>query len=177
MSGDENIKRRLFEQLALRQKAVIESVCRRFFVGDRYLQQNAAQEILGQLWHGMDALAQRALPPDEEKAWVYRCAVNTVTNLYRQQLRQRRRLVPLDVDRHDRSDDDTAQQMQERLYDLIDALPDEDKELMLYYLDSRTEAEIAALMHISPGNVAIRIYRIKNKLLTLRQQQDAAQKR
>lgn len=175
MHGDEDTKRKPFEQMVLRQKAVIEGVCRRFFIGDRYLQQSAAQATIERLWHGMESLPASTLPPDEEKAWVYRCTVNTVTNLYRQQRRQAQRVVPLDPDTHDHSDDDPAQQMQERLYELIGALPNDDKELMMYYLDNRTEAEMSVLLHISPGNVAIKIHRIKNKLLTLRRQQDAAQ--
>jgi hypothetical protein len=42
MRDRENTETKLFEQLVLRRKEVIEGVCRRFFPGNRYLQQTAA---------------------------------------------------------------------------------------------------------------------------------------
>jgi DNA-directed RNA polymerase specialized sigma24 family protein len=84
------------------------------------------------LWHNRKAQTGIALSTDGEKAWVYRCTMNVVINIYRQQQRSRRDLIPFNPARHGRSDDDSAAQMQQRLYELIDALPDEDKILMLY---------------------------------------------
>lgn len=150
------MQHREFEQLVLRQQATIERVCRRFFVGDRYRQQAVAQDVLLRLWNSFGTMR-------DEKACVYRVAVNTAIDHYHLLRQQQQRMVPLEG----RDLCDEERPLQERLYELIDLLPEEEQELLFYYLDHRTEKEIAALTGLTESNVGVRIHRIKNKLIRI----------
>ena len=57
------------------------------------------------------------------------------------------------------------------LYQLIDLLPKADRALIYLYIDGNSEAEIAAILGISPSAVGVRIHRIKQKLKDLNTEQ------
>lgn len=103
--------------------------------------------------------------------WVTRIALNVAG----QELRKRKRLpqfVRFDESFYDTLADEATDSLYRQLYHLIDLLDDEDRKYLYLYLDRKTHREIAAITGHSENAVRQRIHRIKQKLYTLKQQED-----
>ena len=78
--------------------------------------------------------------------------------------------IPLDIDTdlYDPADDDGRQIKQ--LYDRIHRLRPVDRAIVLLWLESMTYEEIASIIGITPKNVSVRLYRIKETLKNMSDQ-------
>lgn len=129
-------------------------------------QRDLVQDISLQLW--------RAFPEfDPERSrfstWMYRIALNVAISQLRSSSRRRRH--HLDVDDHAiaavpdqaaASPEDTL--ALHTLQALIRRLDPLNRALMLLYLDDRSHRDIAEILGITPGNVATKIGRLKQRI-------------
>lgn len=96
-------------------------------------------------------------------SWIYRVAQNVALVRYNEE-RRRPKHITLDELTHPPSTQDEDAENVNRLYCLIERLDDEDKELLLQYIDRVSQREIARSLNISEDAVNHRIRRIKDKL-------------
>jgi RNA polymerase sigma factor (sigma-70 family) len=122
------------------------------------------QEMVVQLWRSFARFDARV----KFSTWMYRIAMNVAISHLRAEGRRIRDTLPLEdfaldiaaADHVAESDSDNMRV----LHRLIGTLDEMSRALVLLYLDGHGPEEIAAIVGITPGNVATRINRIKAKL-------------
>jgi RNA polymerase sigma-70 factor, ECF subfamily len=125
--------------------------------------QDLFQEIVLQVWRSVDAFRGES----SVSTWVYRVALNTATAWTRKQDRHRRGKQPLEtVAGLLAASQRDADPRVEWLYRQIAQLNDVDRSVALLMLDGFAYREIAAIVGISEGNVAVKISRLKAALTT-----------
>ncbi len=122
------------------------------------------QEVLINIWQGMDSFRGEA----KMSTWLYRTAINTCISWHRHNDRHSgRETMSLEEMVTDPADGQTSAQMLEdyrELYDLISRLGPLDKAIITLWLDEKSYDEMAVIMGMTSGNIAIRLHRIKDKL-------------
>lgn len=119
------------------------------------------QDAIVNIWRGMGSYRGDA----DLRTWIYRVTLNTCVSTLRRRAR-RSDTVPLDRIA-DMADDSTPAESAERialLHRLIGRLHDDDRAMILMWLDERPYDEIAATMGLPRNTVATRLRRIKDKL-------------
>lgn len=125
------------------------------------------QEIHLGLWRSLESFDARC----SLRTWLYRVAHNVASSHVDADRRTKaRQLVSIDgIDvRDDRADAASLADRQialEKLMTLIRDLKPLDRQVMLLFLEGEGVAEIAEVTGLSPGNVATKVYRIKNVLI------------
>lgn len=122
------------------------------------------QDITMELW--------RAWPRFDRaqafSAWMQRIAINVAISFFRGESRRIRDALPIedfgmDLAAADRVLDAEGDDLR-ALHQLIARLNDVNRALILLYLEGYSQEETAAMLGLSPTNVATRINRIKQKL-------------
>lgn len=157
-----------FEQMLRKSHRILYHVCIAFTDRKAESVNDLYQEIVLNLWRGWPEFRGRS----DTTSWVYRVALNTAgTELRRRKHRDKMVLVPLN-DAIVRTLTEETDPAKELLYELIDKLDDDEKKLLLLYLDRISYAHIGLLTGLSEVTARQRIYRIKKKLVHLKQQED-----
>lgn len=151
-----------FTEMLQQYKGTLMGVClyyaREEDIDDLY------QEMACALWEAW----QRYKKKSSLRTWVTSVAVNVAMNYTRDKEKQPR-MVPIDPAIAEMLADEATDLRYQRLYRLVDMLKEEDdRKLMLLYLDRYSLREIAELMNISEGAAKTRLFRIREKLKELR---------
>ena len=121
------------------------------------------QEILTNLWLGLDQFRGVS----KLSTWVYRVAVNSALMAIRN-FKPKVKTLPIEMtftDISSEADDAKAEQL-EALHELINQLLPIEKAIILLWLDEYPYEEIAEIIGIKRNNVATKLLRIKNKLIS-----------
>jgi len=107
-----------------------------------------------------------------ERTWVYRVAHNTaisfVTSDRRRQAREQGGDPPVDPASPANPEGDAiATQRRERLWAAVQALPLDDRQMVVLYLEGLSAPEIEAVTGVSAGAVATRLTRARQKLAAM----------
>jgi len=121
--------------------------------------QDLFQEIVCNMWDGYG----RFRHDSSDNTWVYRVAVNTARQHRRSRMRRSCEVV-LDSSVMDTFSEPEADHLIERLYGLIDQLSEDEKKVILPYLDGKQQKEIANELNCSEYAVNQKISRLKKKL-------------
>ena len=125
------------------------------------------QEVLINLWQGIDGFRGES----KISTWIYRTAINTCITWHRRNDRHSgRNTLRLDELLAEPADSPSGRELLEEyreLYRLINKLGPIDKALITLWLDEKTYDEIALIMGLSKGNVAVKMHRAKEKLSKL----------
>ena len=154
----------LYQQAAAAYGAAMDRLARAYEV-EPESRRDLLQEIHVALWRSFERFDGRC----SMRTWVYRVAHNTATSYV---LRRRRagKFVSLeDVDVRSGTQTETVldrSKALERLTTLIQHLQPLDRQVILSYLEGMDAASIGEIAGISPGNVATKIHRIKNILIS-----------
>ncbi|MCM1067644.1 MAG: sigma-70 family RNA polymerase sigma factor [Muribaculaceae bacterium] len=155
-----------FVAVTAQYKEVIAKVC--------YMYASAAapfddlyQEVLINLWQGLDSFRGEA----KISTWIYRTAINTCITWHRRNDRHSGsstlRLDELLTEPADTASGRVMLEEYRELYRLIGMLGPLDKALITLWLDEKSYEEIALIMGLSKGNVAVKMHRVKEKLSRL----------
>lgn len=156
-----------FGQMLRRSQGILYRVCLAFTDRQPGSIDDLRQEIVCNLWQGWPKFRAES----DTTTWVYRVALNTARSELRKQRRHgRHSTLPIDARLCDTLADEAADPRIEQLYSLIDRLPADEKELVFLYLDGLTNAQIATVTGASEAAAKQRIYRIRQKLIILHQQ-------
>lgn len=126
------------------------------------------QEIACNMWTAWPSFQGKS----SLNTWVTRIALNVAGQGVRKRKRQAQ-FVDMDERFYDRLADEATDARYQRLYRLIDRLENEaDRRLLFLYLDRHRLRDIAEMTGMTEAAVKQRIYRIKQKLSILNQQEN-----
>jgi RNA polymerase sigma-70 factor (ECF subfamily) len=133
------------------------------YEADPEKRRDLSQDIHLQLWRSFDRYDARC----SLRTWVYRVAHHVAASHVLRERRIFSRLVSLEqlelLPDQDPPDVDQRRNL-ERLSTLIRQLKPLDRQVIISYLEDMDAVSIGEITGLSPGNVAVRIHRIKNIL-------------
>lgn len=147
-----------FTQLVREHKSTIYTVCYMFSKDEEEVN-DLFQETLINMWKGIDSFREES----KISTWIYRVALNTCLLQERKKKRQVAK-VPLTMDVNFFEDDDTNAAQVRMLHQRIGCLGLVDRALVMMWLEGMSYDEIGAVMGITPKNVGVKLFRIKEKL-------------
>ena len=153
----DNLERE-FENVMKLHRNTIYTVCYMFSKDEEEVA-DLFQDILINLWNGF----QKFRGDSSLNTWIYRVSLNTCISSERKKKR-RGETVPLDmnINLFDDSGEDIRQIR--LLQDRISRLGPFDRAIILLWLENMSYDEIGAIVGISPKNVSVRLFRIKEQL-------------
>lgn len=120
------------------------------------------QEVTANIWQGLESFRGQS----KVSTWVYRIAINTCVSYLR---RNSRFLNSEKIDNQALSVVDESYEHAQQLktmYEMIGLLCKLDKAIIMLWLDEYSYDEISAMTGISRNNVASRLHRIKQHLIS-----------
>lgn len=129
-------------------------------------QRDLMQDISMQLWRAFPAFDPQY---SRVSTWMYRIALNVAISRVRSNRRRQRHHVGLDEDAMAAVPDQSCTTPEEEaalrtLHTVIHRLDPLNRALMLLYLDGHSHRDMAEILGTSPGNVATRIGRLKQRI-------------
>jgi len=116
------------------------------------------QEVIINLWNAWPKFRGEC----KVQTWVYRIALNTCVSFLRKS-KARPDSMPLTKNIEAIADEGDMAKIHE-LYRLIGNLGKLEKAIVLLYIEERSHDEISTIIGISRSNVAVKLFRIKEKL-------------
>ena len=150
-----------FARLVREHKSTIYTVCY-MFSHDENEVNDLFQETLINMWKGIDSFR------DESKisTWIYRVALNTCLLQERKKKKEAVK-VPLSMGVNFFEDSDANSAQVRQLHQRIGKLGLVDRALVMMWLEGMSYDEMGAVMGISPQNVGVKLFRIKEQLKKL----------
>jgi RNA polymerase sigma factor (sigma-70 family) len=145
-----------FAQIVTENKSTIYTVCY-MFSKDSEEVHDLFQDVLVNLWKGFNTFKQQS----SIRTWIYRIALNTCISSKR---RKKIETTSLNVEANLFEDKDDDSRQVQQLHDRISRLQPVDKALVLLWLENMSYDEIGDIVGISANNVAVHLFRIKEKL-------------
>ena len=146
-----------FTQMIKEHKSTIYTVCF-MFSKDSDEVNDLFQEVLINLWQGFASFEGKS----KIGTWIWRVSFNTCISQERNKKRTATIPLTMGIDLFNDKDDDTKQV--KMLYERIHRLKPFDRAIVLLWLEGMPYDEIAAIVGITPKNVSVRLYRIKEEL-------------
>ncbi len=155
MAG-EDAKERLYEQIVAANRRRIMAIARSYAPGDEH--RDLCQEILLQIWKGLDSFEGRSTP----STWVYRVALNTAITYRR---RNGRRVEPAGRSLAESGLDEVAPPSPGNeiliLEEFLGSLGKIDRAVFLLYLEDVSYHGISDVTGLTENHVGVRINRLK----------------
>lgn len=159
MAGGE-AKELIFDEIVAANQRRILAIARSYAYGDDY--QDLCQEILLQMWRGLDGFQGRSTP----STWVYRVALNTAITYRR---KTGRRVEPLARSLEESGQDPVAPPSPGNeiliLNEFLGLLGKIDRAVFLLYLEDLSYREISEVTGLTESNVGVRICRLKKAFI------------
>ncbi|MBR5204169.1 MAG: sigma-70 family RNA polymerase sigma factor [Bacteroidaceae bacterium] len=146
-----------FAQMVKEHKSTIYTVCF-MFSKDADEVNDLFQEVLINLWQGFASFEGKS----KIDTWIWKVSFNTCISQERKKKRTSAIPLSMEIDLFNDKDDDTKQV--KMLYERIHRLKPFDRAIVLLWLEGMPYDEIAAIIGITPKNVSVRLYRIKEEL-------------
>ena len=147
-----------FTQLVRENKSTIYTVCY-MFSQDEDEVNDLFQETLINMWKGIDSFREES----KISTWIYRVALNTCLLQERKKKKEVKK-VPLNMNVNFFEDNDPNSTQVRILHQRIGKLGLVDRALVMMWLEGMSYDEIGAVMGITPQNVGVKLFRIKEKL-------------
>ncbi|MGM9802676.1 MAG: RNA polymerase sigma factor [Muribaculaceae bacterium] len=154
-----------FSQLVKQHKNTIYTVCF-MFSKDSEEVNDLFQEVLINIWQGLPSFKGQS----SMSTWIWRISLNTCISCERK--KKRNATVPLTMDVDFFEDKDSDAQQVRMLYDRVHRLKPFDRAIVLLWLEGISYDEIAAIVGITPSNVATRLFRIREQLKQMNSNQN-----
>jgi RNA polymerase sigma-70 factor (ECF subfamily) len=152
----ENAKERLFEEVVAANQRRILAITRSYAPADE--RRDLFQEILLQMWKGLDGFEGRSAPA----TWVYRVALNTAITFRR---KNGRRVEPWGRSLAKPGPEPVAPPNPENeiliLEEFLHSLGKVDRAVFLLYLEDLSYREISEVTGLTESHVGVRINRLK----------------
>ena len=151
-----------FLDIVRENEGLIYKVCYMYAENDEHLK-DLYQEVIANIWQGLDSYRGQS----KVSTWIYRIAINTCVSYLRRNSRYGRSETIDDVRALSIVDEgyEHAQQLK-AMYEMIGLLGKLDKAIIMLWLDEYSYDEISAMTGISRNNVASRLHRIKQRLIS-----------
>lgn len=150
-----------FTRLVKEHKSTIYTVCY-MFSHDEEEVNDLFQETLINMWKGIDSFREES----KISTWIYRVALNTCLLQERKKKKEAKK-VPLTMNVNFFEDSDANSVQVRQLHQRIGHLGLVDRALVMMWLEGMSYNEMGAVMGISPQNVGVKLFRIKEQLKKL----------
>jgi RNA polymerase sigma factor (sigma-70 family) len=145
-------------------KGILYKICRLYQENEED-RQDLFQEIILQLWKARDSFRGDS----QFSSWMYRVALNTAIVYLRKQRRYGQHVVQTPYP--ERSEEvEPPHDSQEKLVifqKAIHELSKAEKAVIFLYMEGHSGKDMADILGLSPGNVRVRINRVKDKLQSI----------
>lgn len=160
MENLEDVKE--FEETVGKYSALISKICY-YFSNDSEEFKDLRQEVLVNIWRGWNKFRNDA----KISTWIYRISFNSCISFQRKQ-KKHKDSVPLEqaFQLYDDTEKDYLEKYK-KMHSLIARLNYQDRAIILMWLDEKTYEEISELMGLNRNTLAVRLKRIKEKLIKL----------
>ena len=152
-------KQRLFEEVVAANQRRIMAIARSFAPPSE--RQDLCQEILLQMWKGLDGFKGRSAP----STWVYRVALNTAITFRRKSGRRIEPSSSLDDCGHDLAAPASVGNEIVILEDFLHSLGKIDRAVFLLYLEDLSYRDISDVTGLTESHVGVRINRLKKTFI------------
>ena len=116
------------------------------------------QEVMIRLWQGLNSFDHRC----NIKTWIYRVALNTCVSFDKKKRRRQKAQLYMTINLFNDKSCNTEQARM--LHSRISLLQPIDRAIVLLWLEDISYDEIATIIGISPKNVSVRLFRIRQQL-------------
>jgi RNA polymerase sigma-70 factor (ECF subfamily) len=151
----------LFARLVHEHKSTIYTVCY-MFSHDEEEVNDLFQETLINMWKGIEGFREES----KISTWIYRVALNTCLLQERKKKKEVKK-VPLSMTVNFFEDSDASSAQVRQLHQRIGRLGLVDRALVMMWLEGMSYDEIGSVMGITPKNVGVKLFRIKEQLKKL----------
>jgi RNA polymerase sigma factor (sigma-70 family) len=149
-----------FVQQVYNSQGILFRICS-VYARDAESRNDLRQEMLLQLWRSYPSFRGEST----FSTWMYRVALNTALMNFRKEKREHQSLpidnIPVSEIPREENEDNEGVRL---LYACIQELPALDRAIVLLHLEERTNEEIARILGVNPGNVSVRLVRLKARL-------------
>ena len=152
------VSEQAFTKLDHEHKRTIYSVCYMFSADEEEVA-DLFQEVLIRMWKGLATFEERS----QMRTWIYRLSLNVCIS-YDRKKKSRPSALPLSMDINLFEDRDEDSRQVNQLHDRISRLQPFDRAIVLLWLENMSYDEIGQVVGISTKNVSVRLYRIKEQL-------------
>lgn len=166
--NDNDIQRQ-FAALVRENKSTVYTVCYMFSTDEAEVS-DLFQETLVNLWKGFGQFRGGS----DVKTWIYRVALNTCISIDRK--KKRRKTVPLSMACNFFEDRDEDTRQIALLHQRISRLQPFDRAIVLLWLENISYEEIGEIVGISPKNVSVRLFRIREQLRNMSNNEEKGDK-
>lgn len=143
-------------------KGILYKVCR-LYQDREEDRQDLFQEIIAQLWVSYDSFRGES----QFSSWMYRVAFNTAIVYFRKERNRLDHPAPYpDLPDDIRPVRDEAAQLA-IFHKAIQQLNKVEKALIFLYMEGHSGKDISVVLDMSPGNIRVRLNRVKDKLQTI----------
>jgi RNA polymerase sigma-70 factor (ECF subfamily) len=170
LDGDQNDKRRAYEQLVARHGRFAGAVAYGV-TGDFHASRDVVQEAFLKVYTGLGSLKEH----DKFKGWLRNVVRTTALDWRRRNKKGLKSLDAIDLEADGDADHPTTEQaieqvddqedLRRRVREEIERLPESHREVVaLKYLDGKSYEEISALTGLSQATIESRLFRARQKL-------------
>lgn len=151
-----------FEDIIAEYGGIINKICY-YFASDPNEFKDLRQEVFYHIWKGLDKFRQDS----KLSTWIYRISFNTCITFHRKEKKFEKISVDHIMEMPDEYGGSSKLEEYMALQKLIRKLKYEDRALILMWLDEMSYDEISNLTGLNRNTVAIRLKRIKEKLIKM----------
>lgn len=150
-----------FLKLIQTNERLIYKVCS-IYVSEEFPLSDLFQEVVYNLWKSFAKFRNESTI----STWMYRVALNTCISGVRKELKRPQR-VSINDFREYLIEPESMEENIREMYNLIYQLKSMEKAIILLYLEEKSYQEISDITGLTLNNVAIKIKRIKEKLIKM----------
>ena len=151
-----------FENAIAEHGGIITKICY-YFSTDNVEFNDLRQEVLYNIWKGWEKFRNDS----KISSWIYRICFNTCISFHRKNKHSKEMISIDEVFDIPFEDEPSYVEKYNFLHALIRQLNYEDRAIILMWLDEKTYDEISELMGINRNTLAVRLKRIKERLVKL----------
>lgn len=153
-----------FENAIAENGAIITKICY-YFSTDPDEFNDLRQEVLYNIWKGWNKFRNES----KLSSWIYRVSFNTCISFQRKTKSSKEKISIDHVIDIPCEDEPSYVERYNAMHALIRQLKFEDRAIILMWLDEKSYEEISELMGINRNTIAVRLKRIKERLVRLSQ--------
>lgn len=151
----------LFRKLYTEHQAMVRQMCLGYMKGNRSDADDLVQEIFSIVWNKLSSFRGES----QHKTWIYRITVNSCLHHIRKQKQQRTlSWESLSAEPRQEAENPNQEEQFQNLFQAIGKLEELDRLIVMMSLEGEKQAAIAEVLGIQPGNVRVRMHRIKKNL-------------
>lgn len=158
---DKSIKEKEFEEIIKQYGGIATKICY-YFSSNPEEFKDLRQEVLCNIWKGLEKFRQDS----KLSTWIYRICFNTCVSFQRKERKYEKISIETILNLPDDSGDSKLEQYN-RMHGLIKELKYEERAIILMWLDDMSYDEISELTGIKRNTIAVRLKRIKEKLVKM----------